>query len=79
MLEEGSNTLKSNLSLRFSMHEWALAEAIIDASSQIAEKEGLIEISEVIINWASCKQIEKDIPQVCSSTSSGLKSSGRLG
>ena len=43
------------------MHEWALAEAIIDASSQIAEKEGLIEISEVIVKLGELQQIEKDI------------------
>ena len=31
------------------MHEWALAEAVIAAASQIAEKEGLKEVTEVKI------------------------------
>jgi hydrogenase nickel incorporation protein HypA/HybF len=31
------------------MHEWALAEAIITTASQIAEKEGLSEVTEVKI------------------------------
>ena len=43
------------------MHEWALAEAIIDAASQIAEKEGLKEITEVAIRVGELQQIERGI------------------
>ena len=43
------------------MHEWALAEAVIDAASQIAEKEGLKEITEVAIRVGELQQIERDI------------------
>src|SRR4030042_6537668 len=43
------------------MHEWALAEAVIDAASQIAEKEGLREITEVAIRVGELQQIERGI------------------
>src|SRR4030067_1240525 len=43
------------------MHEWALAEAIIDAASQIAEKESLKEITEVAIRVGGLQQIERGI------------------
>jgi len=43
------------------MHEWALAEAIISTVSQIAEKEGLKEITEVKIKIGELQQIEPDI------------------
>jgi len=42
------------------MHEWALAEAIISAASQIAEEEGLREITEVKIKVGKLQQIEID-------------------
>jgi Zn finger protein HypA/HybF involved in hydrogenase expression len=29
------------------MHEWALAEAVISSVTEIVEKEGLIEVTEV--------------------------------
>ena len=45
------------------MHEWALAEAIINAASEIAEKEGLREITKVIIKIGELQQIEPDIMQ----------------
>jgi len=43
------------------MHEWALAEAIISSASQIAEKEGLKEVTEVKIKVGELQQIELDI------------------
>ena len=43
------------------MHEWALAEAVIAAASQIAEKEGLKEVTEVEIKVGELQQIELDI------------------
>ena len=43
------------------MHEWALAEAVIAAASQVAEKEGLKEVTEVKIKVGELQQIELDI------------------
>jgi hydrogenase nickel incorporation protein HypA/HybF len=43
------------------MHEWALAEAIIAAASQVAEKEGVKEVTEVKIKVGELQQIEIDI------------------
>jgi len=43
------------------MHEWALAEAVIAAASEIAEKEGLSKITEVKIKVGELQQIELDI------------------
>ncbi|MEM3577307.1 MAG: hydrogenase nickel incorporation protein HypA [Candidatus Bathyarchaeia archaeon] len=43
------------------MHEWALAESVISTISQIAEKEGLKEVSEVKIVVGELQQVELDI------------------
>ena len=43
------------------MHEWALAEAVITAAQQIAEKEKLKEIREVNIKVGLLQQVEEDI------------------
>jgi len=43
------------------MHEWALAEAVIAAASQIAEKEQLKRVTEVKIKIGEMQQIERDI------------------
>lgn len=43
------------------MHEWALAEAIITTASQIAEKEGLSEVTEVKIKVGELQQVEHEI------------------
>jgi len=43
------------------MHEWALAEAVITAAQQIAEKEKLKEIKEVTIKVGELQQLERDI------------------
>ena len=43
------------------MHEWALAEAVITAAKQIAEKEKLKEVRKVIIKIGELQQVEKPI------------------
>jgi hydrogenase nickel incorporation protein HypA/HybF len=43
------------------MHEWALAEAVIAAASEVAEKEGLSEVTEVKIKVGELQQIEREI------------------
>jgi hydrogenase nickel incorporation protein HypA/HybF len=45
----------------FSMHEWALAEAVIKAASEIAEKEKLVEVTEVNIKIGELQQVEREI------------------
>ncbi len=43
------------------MHEWALAEAVIAAASEIAEKEDLKQVKEIKIKVGELQQIESDI------------------
>jgi hydrogenase nickel incorporation protein HypA/HybF len=43
------------------MHEWALAESIITAAVEAAEKEKLEKITEIIIQIGELQQIERDI------------------
>ena len=43
------------------MHEWALAESIIVAALEAAEKENLKKINEIIIQIGELQQIEQDI------------------
>jgi len=43
------------------MHEWALAEAILKAASEIAEKEKLEEITEVNVKIGELQQVERQI------------------
>jgi hydrogenase nickel incorporation protein HypA/HybF len=43
------------------MHEWALAEAVLSAASEIAEKEGLKEVAEVKIKVGELQSVELDI------------------
>lgn len=43
------------------MHEWALAESIITASLEAAEKEKLEKITEINIQIGELQQIEQDI------------------
>src|SRR3990170_8007653 len=45
------------------MHEWALAEAVIAAAQQIAEKEKLKEVKEVTVKIGELQQIERGILQ----------------
>ena len=48
-------------SFRLFMHEWALAEAVIAAASQIAKKEELKEVTEVTIKVGELQQVELNI------------------
>jgi hydrogenase nickel incorporation protein HypA/HybF len=43
------------------MHEWALAEAVVSAASEVARKEGLREVTEVRIGVGELQQIEHDV------------------
>ena len=43
------------------MHEWALAEAVITAARQIAEKEKMKEVKELTIKIGELQQIEQDV------------------
>ncbi|XHH08500.1 MAG: hydrogenase nickel incorporation protein HypA [Candidatus Bathyarchaeia archaeon] len=43
------------------MHEWALAEAILTTATQIAQKEGLKEITEVTIRIGELQDVEPEI------------------
>ena len=43
------------------MHEWALAEAVIAAAQEIAEKEKLREVKEVNIKVGELQQVEEDV------------------
>jgi len=43
------------------MHEWALAEAVIKTASQIAEKEGLDEVTEINIRLGELQQVDIEI------------------
>ena len=43
------------------MHEWALAEAILTSARQIADKEGLKEVTEVTIKVGELQQVEPKI------------------
>jgi len=43
------------------LHEWALVEAVISAASEVAEKEGLKQVSEVIIKVGELQGVELDI------------------
>jgi hydrogenase nickel incorporation protein HypA/HybF len=43
------------------MHEWALAEAVLKAASEIAEKEQLEEVTEVNIRIGELQEVEHEI------------------
>jgi hydrogenase nickel incorporation protein HypA/HybF len=43
------------------MHEWALAEAVISAASEAAEKEGFRKVMEVRIRVGELQQIDLDV------------------
>jgi hydrogenase nickel incorporation protein HypA/HybF len=57
----GAIFLNDALPYASSMHEWALAEAVITAATQIADKEGLKEVKEIKIRVGELQQIELDI------------------
>ena len=43
------------------MHEWALGEAILTSAKEVAEREKLKEVTEVIIRVGELQQVEADI------------------
>jgi hydrogenase nickel incorporation protein HypA/HybF len=43
------------------MHEWALAEAVIATATQIAEKEGIKQVTELDIKVGQLQGVEKQI------------------
>ena len=43
------------------MHEWALAEAVIKTATEIAEKEGIKEVTEVTVKIGELQQMEPPI------------------
>ena len=45
------------------MHEWALAESVLSAAVEAAEKEKMKKITEINISMGELQQIEKDIFQ----------------
>jgi hydrogenase nickel incorporation protein HypA/HybF len=45
------------------MHEWALAEGVIQAASGVAEEQGLKSITEIIVQIGELQQIEHNILQ----------------
>jgi len=49
------------LEVGLNMHEWALAEAVIAAASDVAEKEGLKRVAEVHVKVGELQGIELDI------------------
>lgn len=55
------------------MHEWALAEAVISAVSQIAEREGLREIIDVQLKLGELQQVDKEILEFALSQMRGDK------
>src|SRR4030067_3324756 len=55
------NILKSSCRIALRMHEWALAEAVVTAASEIDEKQHLKEIIEVRIKVGQLQQIDDEI------------------
>ena len=45
------------------MHEWALAESIVDASLKAAQKEGLKKLTEINVGIGELQQIKAEIIQ----------------
>jgi hydrogenase nickel incorporation protein HypA/HybF len=43
------------------MHEWALAEAVIAAASEIAEREGLKQVTKVTVRVGELQHVERNI------------------
>ena len=56
-----SEYFKTNYSCQYSMHEWALAESIVDTSLNAAEKEGLKKLTMINIEIGELQQINKEI------------------
>jgi len=45
------------------MHEWALAEGVIQTAMRIAEEQGLEKITEIVVRIGELQQIEHEILQ----------------
>jgi len=45
------------------MHEWALAEGVIQTASGVAEEQGLEKITEIVVRIGELQQIEHEILQ----------------
>lgn len=43
------------------MHEWALAEGIVSTAVRVAEDEGLLKVTEIVIDIGELQQIEHEI------------------
>ncbi len=43
------------------MHEWALAEGVVNTATKVADDEGLIEVTEVTIRIGELQQVEHEI------------------
>jgi hydrogenase nickel incorporation protein HypA/HybF len=43
------------------LHEWALAEAVISAASEVADKENLKEVTEVLVKVGELQGVELEI------------------
>jgi hydrogenase nickel incorporation protein HypA/HybF len=43
------------------MHEWALAEGVVQAAMKVAAEEGITEITEVVVRIGELQQIEHEI------------------
>lgn len=43
------------------MHEWALAEAVIKAASEVAEREGLKQVTRVTVRVGELQQVERAV------------------
>ena len=43
------------------MHEWALAEAVVAAASQTAEREGLKEVSLLRVKLGELQQVDREV------------------
>lgn len=43
------------------MHEWALADAVLKSSQKVAEKENLIEVTDIFIKIGELQSINKEI------------------
>lgn len=56
-----SQCLTDSPPIGFSMHEWALAESVLKAAGEIAEKEHLVEVTEVNIKIGELQDVEREI------------------
>ncbi|MFH0850533.1 MAG: hydrogenase nickel incorporation protein HypA [Candidatus Bathyarchaeota archaeon] len=45
------------------MHEWALAEGVISTATRFAEKNGLTEVTEVVVMVGELQQVEHEVLQ----------------